>query len=268
MNRILVASLALIGLIAVGTRAFAQVADGQGTDRIRATGHNFTDFGWSGNEICRPCHTPHNAMTAAVAGTDRLWSHKLTDATYKIGETTVGGVTSDVTMSAATGLDKVSRLCMSCHDGTVALDAFGGTVLQTGTQNMTKAGPLLGTDLTNDHPVGTNAIYDPLNSRSGVRSLKPFTDGASGVSGKVYVMDVVNNVPTSATLSLRPMTGLNWTTNTNTTPGQTTVKITHTNANGFVVGCTTCHTPHGKGFTKLLNASNNSSNVCLSCHYK
>ncbi|MBT8486889.1 MAG: cytochrome c3 family protein, partial [Phycisphaerae bacterium] len=52
-------------------------------------------------------------------------------------------------------LDQKSILCMSCHDGTVAVDAFGGlggTFVIAGRGN-------LGTDLQNDHPVGRAAVY-------------------------------------------------------------------------------------------------------------
>jgi predicted CXXCH cytochrome family protein len=43
-----------------------------------------------------------------------------------------------------------SKLCLSCHDGTVAVNSFGGTVgttFLTGTKNF-------GTALSNDHPIG------------------------------------------------------------------------------------------------------------------
>jgi hypothetical protein len=43
-----------------------------------------------------------------------------------------------------------SRLCLSCHDGTVAIDSYGGiagSVMMDGRNN-------IGTDLTNSHPIG------------------------------------------------------------------------------------------------------------------
>jgi predicted CXXCH cytochrome family protein len=45
-----------------------------------------------------------------------------------------------------------SKLCLSCHDGTVAVDSFGGV---TGTKPIVPGSPsLVGTDLSNDHPIG------------------------------------------------------------------------------------------------------------------
>jgi predicted CXXCH cytochrome family protein len=46
----------------------------------------------------------------------------------------------------------ISKLCLSCHDGTVAIDAYGGSA---GTESMGTFNPaaLLGTDLSDDHPI-------------------------------------------------------------------------------------------------------------------
>jgi len=45
-----------------------------------------------------------------------------------------------------------SKLCLSCHDGTVAIDSYGG--ITTGTIFINSAAPVnIGTDLSNDHPV-------------------------------------------------------------------------------------------------------------------
>ena len=46
--------------------------------------------------------------------------------------------------------------CLGCHDGTVALNAFGGN---TGSSEFLRSGPaFLGTNLSNDHPI--SFIYD------------------------------------------------------------------------------------------------------------
>ena len=37
----------------------------------------------------------------------------------------------------------------------------------------------------------------------------------------------------------------------------------------YVVGCTTCHTPHNKGnYSHMMAVSNASSGLCLTCHIK
>jgi predicted CXXCH cytochrome family protein len=75
--------------------------------------------------------------------------------------------------------DASSKLCLSCHDGTVALENFGGTT--TGTHFISGAA-LLGTDLRNDHPV--SFTYDAaLASADG--GLKNPTTTPSGMGGTI-----------------------------------------------------------------------------------
>jgi predicted CXXCH cytochrome family protein len=69
--------------------------------------------------------------------------------------------------------DGVSKLCLSCHDGTVALDNFGGV---TGGTNFATGAANVGTDLANDHPVsfsyqssidnGDNELFPTTSSTS------------------------------------------------------------------------------------------------------
>jgi predicted CXXCH cytochrome family protein len=125
---------------------------------IEGTKHNFTDTDWvPEGEICLPCHTPHNAMT----GLKRLWNHELTVSVYTMRDVSglqhYAGFTMPDPVNAMTALDEASRKCFSCHDGTVALDSYSG---KAGTEFIT-GDALMGTDLSNDHPVGAVAQYPP-----------------------------------------------------------------------------------------------------------
>ena len=146
-----------LGLVLVAGLAGAQIAGSE---------HDFSQQNWGTNEICQPCHTPHNASTALPVV---LWNHAVTTSTYLLY--------SSPTMNATTGQpDGVSKACLSCHDGTVALDSFGGA---TG-QNFIGGDANFGTDLTNDHPVSftyNNALatsdgglYPPTSTNSGLGS--------------------------------------------------------------------------------------------------
>ncbi|HVT88467.1 MAG TPA: hypothetical protein VHD56_06410 [Tepidisphaeraceae bacterium] len=122
---------------------------------ISGSKHDFGSLGWSQNQICLPCHTPHNAIVKDGNGVEvggPLWNHTLSTATYTLYLDANGqGVTGQV--------DTNSKLCLSCHDGTVALDSFGGA---TGNTNIAgKAN--LGNDLSNDHPIGEAAIWPTPN---------------------------------------------------------------------------------------------------------
>ncbi|MFO0829370.1 MAG: cytochrome c3 family protein [Phycisphaerales bacterium] len=189
--------------------------------QIAISEHNFSSYGWSGGEICKPCHTPH----FAIAGVPRLWNHTLTTATYQMHEGP--GTAED-------NFDVASRMCLSCHDGTVALDSFGG---QTGV-NYIPATANLGTDLTNDHPVGSDALYPPTPQPSWWAGSfhAPNAGGSSVGSG-------------SNRLNLKA-----WDDN---------------GTNYYVVGCTTCHNAHNAGnYPHMTQTTNASSNLCLICHIK
>jgi len=201
----------------LGTAALV-CATGTALGQITNSPHDFSSYAWSGGEICKPCHTTHFANTTA----GRLWNHELSTATYTLfeGET---GTSAD--------LDRESRLCMSCHDGTVALDSFGG---QTGT-SFIPGRANVGTDLRDDHPIGKDAVYPTTTS---TRFNPQNTSHQIPVPG------------TTTSLRLK-----SWTN----TAG----------VEQYVVGCRTCHNVHNAGnFDHMLYVSNSASKLCLACHIK
>lgn len=121
--------------------AAALLISGTGFAVITGSAHDFQADSWGNGEICAPCHTPHNGDMLNDAP---LWDHDITAATFT---PYTGTGTLDATdVGQPSG---VSKLCLSCHDGTVGLGAFGGA---TNTDFIT-GGALVGTDLSNDHPV-------------------------------------------------------------------------------------------------------------------
>ncbi len=146
----------LIALFAFANFSFGQIAN---------SGHDFSGNTWANNEICIVCHTPHNGTATANAP---LWNRELSS----VGSYTL--YSSPTFDAAASVVDPVgasisnSRLCLSCHDGTVALENFGGTT--TGTTVVTGSANI-GTDISNDHPISftydaalattDGGLYDP-----------------------------------------------------------------------------------------------------------
>ena len=131
---------------------------------IRGSAHDFSTQAWSAGQVCLVCHAPHNSQSTLVP----LWNRRTTQATF-----TMYG---SPTFSAAPGQPGgASKACLSCHDGTVALDNFGGFV---GGKNT--AGLVLGTDLRGSHPISftydstlstkDHGLYDPTTQNSGVGS--------------------------------------------------------------------------------------------------
>lgn len=143
---------------------------------ISGTKHDLSSKGWGSSELCIFCHTPHNGNTANVP----LWNHgNSTAATFTLY--------SSPTLNAVPGQPAgTSKACLSCHDGTVAIDTFG---TQTGTHFITGI-PLLGTDLSNDHPV--SFTYDAALATADTKLVTPnsasFVDAGKTVplfSGKL-----------------------------------------------------------------------------------
>jgi predicted CXXCH cytochrome family protein len=172
-----------LALVAISGATFAA---GSG---IASTRHNLgagaSALGNGGNntdgttEICVFCHTPHGANQSAAAP---LWNRQFSTAGYN-RYSALGTTTFD---AAEAPVGSVSIACLSCHDGTQAMDAMinspgSGSVSSgytlssitagssTGGNNWTEsnrmsdlnasdngnAGDLiyLGTDLRNDHPI-------------------------------------------------------------------------------------------------------------------
>jgi len=144
---------------------------GQGT--ILGSAHDFSDATWmasADSSVCMPCHTPHHAMDLSDAP---LWNHDTTDATFVIYSSS----TLDASIQQPSG---ISRLCMGCHDGTIAIDSYGGA---TGTNFLTgtDAG-YVGTDLSNDHPI--SFTYDAALATADGELYDPST-GTTPIGGTI-----------------------------------------------------------------------------------
>jgi len=111
--------------------------------RVKDTPHNLSVSG-PGNvrsstetEVCKFCHIPHSAVE-----NEALWGRQLSK--LKQYETARLRLSGGGTPSPQP--DGSSRLCLSCHDGTVALGDLGGQHLRPGRGGM-------GTDLSGSHPI-------------------------------------------------------------------------------------------------------------------
>lgn len=159
-----VAGLAAAALLVAGAQARAGIAGSK---------HDFSGQSWANGQICLPCHAPHNNLNGA---NEVLWNHKASTATYQF----YSGFQMDA--SAPSAMSSASKDCMSCHDGTVALDSFGtsnGTHFATGGSNM-------GTDLRNDHPVSID--YTPTIAANDGTLWNPHTQ-PSGLAGGGTIED-------------------------------------------------------------------------------
>ena len=121
---------------------------GMAFGQITGSAHDFSGADWNtSGEICITCHTPHNASITE----NLLWNHGVTAATFTLYTNSDGTLDGTTTQPAGS-----SKLCLSCHDGTVALDNFGGGAGDLAA-NAISTGDL-GTNISDDHPVSITYV--------------------------------------------------------------------------------------------------------------
>ena len=243
------------------------------TPHILGGGDTRTVKATSEGEICVFCHTPHGANTAEGP----LWNRQLPDnATY----TKYSSGSIDSTINQPNG---VSKLCLSCHDGTIAIGKVrnlratfdGPNIAMTGTGTNGVMAPgaggtsdpntgytrFLGTDLTNDHPISMTynqaLVSKDMEMRDPASGTAPIR--VRGLLPKPGIQDIQLQPENQASPSLDT--------------GQ--------------VQCISCHDPHIRSTTneniKFLRlnrlqknsppSGSNSFNatndiICLACHEK
>ena len=143
MKRMFIVLLAMVFMVGFG--GIAMAVD------ISNSAHDFTSSGSgkgaseNSDGVCSTCHAPHSPSNA---GDGPLWDHAVTAETNFT-------LYVDVNSSMDASVEQpgvASLLCLSCHDGTVAIDSFGGA---TGTVSLvTTDATYVGTDLSDDHPIG------------------------------------------------------------------------------------------------------------------
>ncbi len=141
---------------------------------ITGSKHDLSGKGWGTDEICKFCHTPHNAVVVTGYSAP-LWNHQVTTATYTLYTSpTLQKYPGDPPTQQPLG---PSKLCLSCHDGTVAIDSYGG---RTGTNPISGAANL-GTNLSDDHPVSIHWEHQTVDNKC---------DGCHFGNGGMYSSDL------------------------------------------------------------------------------
>ena len=240
---------------------------------LGSTGINAASNYSGTEEICVFCHTPHGGDSSAAVP---LWNRHLDPTGFQTYDQQ-GTTTLDAKVE---NIGSVSVACLSCHDGTQAMDALinepgSGTVVP-GFHNGKWSGQAkstegriafpntvtnLGKDLTNDHPVSVQFAGGgySMSNPTGPGRDKDFHSAETKFVG-------TNRV---------------WWVNTTTEGGtsdfeKTDMKLyTRVGTKGAYAGeaqpyveCASCHDPHVDYNPTFLRIDPKGSAVCLTCHNK
>jgi hypothetical protein len=272
-NKVRIQSVLLAGgLLLAGFSANAQVVGSQHDLTNGGTGQ-----GGTGNtdQVCVFCHTPHGADTDAPVP---LWN-KVLGSGDTPPFTRYSSLATPSFDSAEAPVGSVSLACLSCHDGTQAMDVV---INGAGSGNYNPAGseidpgsigvmtgapvPMLGTDLTNDHPI---------SMQYGGGGVSATTHPADGTfTGTLGDPDFVP--PEKILLNGEPIWWVDSNVGTAGTREKTDMLLYTRNDLGEqepFVECGSCHDPHnagsqGTGSVAFLRVTNTASRVCTACHVK
>lgn len=220
------------------------------------------------SDLCVYCHTPHSAKTQRG-----LWSRALEPVRYKLYESS----TTEARLQQPNGS---SRLCLSCHDGTMA----AGSMSRPGAAaagKMTGRG-VIGTDLSDDHPI--SFVYD----QSLVARRRDLTNPASLIGGAR--LDPSGQVqctschdahadrhpqflvadPAFSALCLACHRPQQWRESVHATSSAGATGTASLPGLGYASvgenGCSSCHRSHGAEHPQRLLTSATEEGVCFSCH--
>lgn len=229
------------------------------------TGTNVTD------EVCVFCHTPHGSNANAPVP---LWNKVLTAPGSYTQYSTLQTPTFDSTEAP---VGSVSLACLSCHDGTQAMDVVlnlpgsGGHDLAGAPIDPLTSSPMTGTpvpvletDLTNDHPISMQY--------GGGGPVAGDPDGLfTGTLG-----DTDFESPVKDTVNTNPIWWVDSPVGTSLVREKTDMILYARDDLGTVqpfVECGSCHDPHndttaGPSSVSFLRISNTGSQICTTCHIK
>lgn len=300
LTAIVVIAGVMLGLAVFGLFHRAEAIIGEPGNLVNATDHtpnvdhpHNLAAGSSGiqasteKRVCIFCHASHNTRTDADLINAPLWNHTLSSATYTVlsSNTLVNSVDKyslynagivNMLSSPPTSPDGASRLCLSCHDGTVAIGSVGSEAvaiaMDTSHNCLTADGKLtntvdpvncktyIGTDLTKKH-----VISIPIND-----ALKAASASNCYVAGQTFRVKYPWDAPDAQTnvVILRPTTQQY--SGSYGTDASASGSTKYNTGYYYGVQCSTCHDAHywspTAGVGNKLVVTNDFDSLCKACH--
>jgi predicted CXXCH cytochrome family protein len=249
---------------------------------IATTKHNLSVSGpgtvkaTSETEICLFCHTPHNSRPVAP-----LWNRNDPALTYTL-------YTSSTLQALPGQPDGNSILCLSCHDGTVALGnvlSRPATINFSGGAFMPAGGSNLSKDLRNDHPVSFTydaalaaadgqikppaSITPPVTLQSGKMQCTSCHDPHKNIYPDFMVANSLNSILCNSCHQRTYWTSSRHSFSPKTWNGTAPDPWPYTQPTMITVtqnACESCHNPHNGGSNIMLLKYQEEESNCLDCH--
>jgi hypothetical protein len=250
-------NLAALGLAAAALLALPAISRAANSIGIENSPHDFSTNSlyqpWNSRHgVCSSCHSVHNTDAAQVIP---LWNHKTTTASF----TPYSSPSLNASVGAPNGK---SLACLSCHDGTVAVNEGSGGLGTNAPILMGVIDPaaVIGPDLHTTHPI--SFVYDAALATADGALENPTTYKIGDPKTRLTVQ--TPPVPTT------------WPAGSVSIVGKT---IDEALLDGnHRVQCTSCHDVHkmvgsapGSGILVKISgtdADNRGSTICRTCHVK
>lgn len=230
----------------------------------------------SEDRICVFCHTPHGGR-----GDAPLWNRNDSTAAY----IPYDSPTLQASPGQPTG---ASKLCLSCHDGTIAMGDLISepqAIAMSGSQTMPPGGGLIGTDLRDDHPISFS-YFDSIGGTGGSRYASPGSwdprvqldsggqlqcttchDAHDDQWGRFLVMDNQASALCQQCHVLPLFPSTPHATSPRTWNGSGRDPWPHTEyADVRTNACSNCHYSHHAGGNQWLLSDAREEEVCFVCH--
>jgi len=142
---------------------------------IQGSAHDFSRAAWNAShDLCSTCHQGHTQSGSDIPA---LWGHAISTANFTAYDSP--------TFKAGTHVPSgVSLACLSCHDGTIAINQRVGGV-EGGQPVFINPASQIGPDLHNSHPV--SFIYDSNLAAADGRLENPTAYRIGGAKNKLTV---------------------------------------------------------------------------------
>lgn len=236
---------------------------------VAGSAHDFSPAK-DGRQACQFCHTPHMALANTP-----LWNHTLSNAVYTIYQSS----SLDSEVGQPTGS---SKLCLSCHDGTIALESSvrgggGKTYMPPGKTN-------IGTDLSDDHPISfvysaelpakDPQLRDPTLlpdeitlDKFGEMQCVTCHDPHDDTFGNFLV---TTNIKSNLCLKCHDLYGWTGSMHEASNALVQSANDDYLRDTGYETvsdtGCLSCHQPHSAGHPERLFHFEKEEDNCFSCH--